>query len=76
MNVVDIIGIVIFCGIVSLSLLAVLDVLFASPRSRQRHGANLWKQRLARARSRMTWSKATARHQRRARSARHGGGSA
>jgi hypothetical protein len=76
MNIVNIIGIVIFCGIVGLSLLAVLEVLFASPRSRQRHGANHWKRRLARARSCIAGNRATARHQRRARSARHGGGSA
>jgi hypothetical protein len=76
MNIVDIIGIVIFCMIVGLSLLAVLDVLVVSPHGQTRHGAKHWTRHLARVRSCIAGQVSTARNQRRARSARHGGGSA
>jgi hypothetical protein len=85
MNVVNIFGIVIFCGIVGLSLLAVLDVLFAPPGGGRKQRANRLKRRLAQVMSclvrvkpcitRTIRNAAAARQQRRERSARHGGGS-
>jgi hypothetical protein len=77
MNILDIIGIVIFFVVVGLGLLAVFDVFFASPRNRKRRMARSWKHPDEPVKSTIYQQVTAAFSRRRARcSRRHRGGSA
>jgi hypothetical protein len=71
MNIVDIIGIVIFCVILFLSLIAVFDILFLTPRARKRNERHDWKRYFAHIKSRVSGNKADNGAPRRSQSPRH-----